>query len=218
MEHRVAKETNAVERYLLDEFTPEERSEFEEHLFDCTICGEQVRDGAIAIANVKEVMREEQRLSEASRQRGRNQGWGAWFRMPALIPSMAALALAAVAGYQSLVRIPALEQAQAYSNLLTIAPQARGQEKPVETDAERPMFVLTFDVDAAPQGAYTCEFRGPGGAAKLSVACKVASGSLDIVLPTKKFPTGVYTMSLHPAAKPETEVQQYSFAIQRGHT
>lgn len=213
----MAEETNAVERYLLDEFTPEERVDFEAHLFDCAICGDQARQSAIAIENVKQVFREEDKLSEASRQRSRNQGWAAWFRMPALIPSMVALALAAVVGYQNWMYIPALEQPQVLSSATTIAPAAREAAPLIPMDVRQAMFFLSFDLeDASPQVAYRCEFRREGEAALLKMNCdasKVASSTLGVLLPTKKFPAGPYTMILRPAAKPEDEIQRYNFVI-----
>ena len=213
----MAEETNAVERYLLDEFTPEERGDFEAHLFDCAICGDRVRQSAIAIANVKEVLGEERKYSEESHGGIRNQGWASWFRAPALIPSVVALALATVTAYQSWVYIPRLEQPRAFSSIETIAPAARGDGKPIQTDGRRPMFVLSFEMDSAPQDAYTCDFRREGGAVVLKMACDVASDTLAVLLPTTKFPTGRYDMILR-AAKPGTEIQRYSFAIERGQT
>ncbi len=219
MEHRVAEETQAVERYLLDEFTPEERADFEAHLFDCPVCGEQVRQGAIAIENVKQVFREESEISEASRQSGRNQGWAAWFRMPALIPSLAALALAAVVVYQHSVSIPALQQPQVLSSEV-IAPLAREAAPVVTIDSRLPMFNLNFEVDA-PQAyaSYTCEFQRENGAAIVKLndgGRKVASFTLGVLLPTREFPAGRYVMILRPATEPQTEVHRYPFVIQDG--
>ena len=37
-DHRQATQLTAVEKYLLDELTPELRDEFEEHFFDCQEC------------------------------------------------------------------------------------------------------------------------------------------------------------------------------------
>jgi anti-sigma factor RsiW len=47
MTHQQAVEKQSVERYLLDEMPEIERFAFEEHLFDCDICAEDVRAGAV---------------------------------------------------------------------------------------------------------------------------------------------------------------------------
>ena len=43
MTHQQAVDKQAVERYLLDEMPEIERFAFEEHLFDCDICADDVR-------------------------------------------------------------------------------------------------------------------------------------------------------------------------------
>jgi anti-sigma factor RsiW len=43
MEHVEAVDTLAIERYLLEEMTPEERESFEEHFFTCAECAEDAR-------------------------------------------------------------------------------------------------------------------------------------------------------------------------------
>ena len=47
MTHQQAVNKQAVERYLLDEMPEIERFAFEEHLFDCEICADDVRTGAL---------------------------------------------------------------------------------------------------------------------------------------------------------------------------
>lgn len=220
MDHRVAEEQNAVEKYLLDEFTAEERMDFEAHLFDCAICGEQARQSAIAIANMKAVFREEhEKISEPAQERARWWGWRAWSRMPALVPSLAALALASVVAYQHWVSIPALEQPQVLSST-SIAPLARDEAPVITTDPTLPKFNLDFLVDV-PQAypAYECEFRKEGGATVLKMGSgpkQVGSFTLNILLPTKEFPPGRYVMVLRPATALEKELQRYSFVIQQG--
>ena len=219
MDHRVAEQTNAVEKYLLDEFTPGERTSFEAHLFDCPICGEHVRQGAIAIENVKQVLREESKIAEASRQSSRSQRWAAWFRLPVLIPSFAALALAVVVVYQNGVAIPALEQPQVLSSR-TIASQAREADQPVQVNRRLPRFNLSFEVDdRRAYGTYNCVFQRESGAAVLNMGCgtwQVASFRLDLLLPTKDFPAGRYVMVLRPATQPQNQVQSFNFVIQDG--
>src|ERR1700685_2965269 len=142
MEHRVAEQTNAVEMYLLNEFTPQERVDFEAHMFECEICGAQVRQGAVAIENVKQVFREDDKISEASLQSRRNRGWAPWFRLPVLIPNFAALALAVVVIYQNAVYIPLLEQPQVLSSA-SIAPLARDAAPVIATDPRLPKLNLS---------------------------------------------------------------------------
>ena len=43
MDHREAIESQAVERYLLKEFSASERDEFEEHYFGCGECASDLR-------------------------------------------------------------------------------------------------------------------------------------------------------------------------------
>ena len=219
MTHRVAEEQNAVARYLLGEFDDGERREFEEHLFDCMICGEQVRESAIAIDNLKEVLREETQPSRAEAKQVRVRDWKAWFRLPILVPSFAALMLAGFLTYQNSVYIPKLQQPQVLSNLV-IAPQAREAAPMITTDPNQPRFNLNFLVDA-PEAfpAYICDFQNESGTSIARVESgpeKVASFTLGIVLPTKDFPPGRYVMVLRPASAPQTEVQRYNFVIQQG--
>jgi hypothetical protein len=222
MDHRVAEERNAVERYLLEEFTAEERREFEEHLFDCTACGEQVRESAVVIDNLKQVLREEpQQSSSAPRAvQARRRDWRDWFRLPMLVPSLAAFALVVVVAYQNRVLIPRLEQPQILSNLV-IAPQARETAPLITAEPSQPRFNVNFLVDA-PESypEYICDFRKEDGTSILQVESgpeKVASFTLGIVLPTKDFPPGSYVMILRPVSAPHKEVQRYSFVIQGGH-
>lgn len=47
MTHQQAVDKQSAERYLLDEMPEIERFAFEEHLFDCDICADDVRTGAL---------------------------------------------------------------------------------------------------------------------------------------------------------------------------
>ena len=46
MDHSEAVRLMATERYLLNEFTPAQKEEFEEHFFGCQECALDVRMGA----------------------------------------------------------------------------------------------------------------------------------------------------------------------------
>lgn len=47
MTHQQAVDKQSAERYLLDEMPEIERFAFEEHLFDCDVCADEVRTGAL---------------------------------------------------------------------------------------------------------------------------------------------------------------------------
>lgn len=53
MTHQQAIDKHAAERYLLQEMPELERFAFEEHFFDCQICAEDVRTGALIQEGVK---------------------------------------------------------------------------------------------------------------------------------------------------------------------
>ena len=59
MDHEIAIEIRAAERYCCGELTPEERDQFEEHFFLCRECAEEVRWEQIFAANAKAVLREQ---------------------------------------------------------------------------------------------------------------------------------------------------------------
>ena len=102
MDHNVAHETQAVERYLLGEMPLEERDAFEEHYFACQDCAEQVRAGASLTSDLKRVLREGIPARTAP--------WASWLRWPVLAPACAAMFLAVVVGYQNLAVLPAQER------------------------------------------------------------------------------------------------------------
>ena len=106
MDHREAQDTKASERYLLGELSELERFAFEEHYFECRECAEDVRAGAAMARGIRALAREGTREVAAS-----PRWWKGW--MPVLAPSMAACALACIAGYQALVTIPGLRAPQA---------------------------------------------------------------------------------------------------------
>jgi hypothetical protein len=111
MDHNLAHETYAAERYLLGEMSSEERDEFEEHFFGCRMCGENVEAATVFAENVKAVFRDESLKASPAAKRA----WPRWtlprwssLRLPVMVPSLAALVLAAVVTYQNSVVIPQL--------------------------------------------------------------------------------------------------------------
>jgi hypothetical protein len=91
MEHAEALDTNAVERYLLDEMNDEERAIFEEHYFDCSICGPEV------VAGTRMLVAGRDAVTAENADRGNvvpiRPGWSRW------VPQAAAAAILFAAGY-----------------------------------------------------------------------------------------------------------------------
>ncbi len=59
MDHELATATQAAERYVLGELTPEQKEDFEEHFFSCSECAEAVRMGSYVAINTKAIAKEE---------------------------------------------------------------------------------------------------------------------------------------------------------------
>ncbi|PYT29643.1 MAG: hypothetical protein DMG58_15905 [Acidobacteria bacterium] len=75
MDHETAVQLQAAERYVLDEFSPKERADFEEHFFGCPGCADEVRSATILAANTKVVLKEavldEENARKAAERAGR---------------------------------------------------------------------------------------------------------------------------------------------------
>lgn len=218
MDHQIAEETGAVERYVLNEYSPEERAAFEAHFFDCPACAEQVRDAAVFVANAGHILRKQVKQpgmqpSQAKRGRLRFD----WFRPILIAPSAIAALLAVIVGYQNLVTVPALEKPQVLSTEV-IAPAARATAPVIPVDRSLPRFNMNFLVDAPRVFAsYVCQLRDGRGNIVLTVgsgARDVSSFTLSLLLPAEKFPDGAYELDLVPSSDPGTPVERYTFVIQ----
>src|SRR5215831_14045089 len=103
MDHELAIENHAVERYILDEMKPEEREAFEEHFFVCEQCAGEVRATSAFAAEARAIFKEGGLEPTKPARR-----WLAW-----TIPSFAFAAATAlclmVIGYQTLMLIPSLK-------------------------------------------------------------------------------------------------------------
>ena len=54
MDHNQSTNLMAVEKYLLEELTPEQRDEFEDHFFDCQECALDVQATAAFMAAARQ--------------------------------------------------------------------------------------------------------------------------------------------------------------------
>ena len=216
MDHKLAHQTKTIDKYLLDELPQEERLAFEEHMFDCPACAAKVKDDFGMISDLKEVLAEATpiRALHSGKTTG---GWREWFRPLMFAPSLAALALACIVGYQNMVSIPGMLRPQMLETNPFVS-TTRGAT--VQTAVVKPgaaLFAASFGVAAATvYPAYACEFQAEGKATIMTVDCgkhPTAEFTLSLLLPAAKFPPGGYTMILRSATDQHSEVSRYSFAI-----
>ena len=100
MNHDEANQLMIAEKYLLNELSPDEREEFEEHYFECIECARDLRAGVAFLEQSKAILPSEgsTRAIEPSTQRAEKRGWlNSFFRPAFSIPVMALML--AVIGY-----------------------------------------------------------------------------------------------------------------------
>ena len=202
MDHEESIQLDAANCYLLGGMSSEDRERFEAHFFECPVCSEEVRAGAIFAENLKSVLEKESLRSLPDRGRPgssedpRAPRWKKWFsglRLPVLVPYAACL-LVGLFAFQQHRELALLRQPQAVPSYeLRLA---RG----ADTIVVRPgvlRFVLSFDLPEGYTSAYyLCEIRSGDGALKDMVRHPVpkAGAPLLVELPARLYPAGKYTL------------------------
>jgi hypothetical protein len=149
MDHIEAVKTLAIERYLLEEMTQDERDAFEEHFFSCADCAEDVRHASALRDGVRSGLARSKVASPDANGTARVvalRPTGAGWRSSVALPWAAAALLAIGLGYQTLEG-PLLARHQADSVALapsTLRPASRGQEAVV---SQGPGGIVTLAVD-----------------------------------------------------------------------
>lgn len=193
MDHTEAVRLQAVEKYLLNEFTPPQREEYEEHYFDCFECAEDLKATASFMEGVRQMIREGALEPQMAAAQARsfvpaagagsaapaqalatavgNRGFFAWLKPAFAVPVFAALVL--LIGYQNTVTIPRLnslgQSGQVVSAPFHLTGSVRGGS---EEGAAAPKlqvhsgesFILEFDFTPMRTfGAYRWQLQDPRG-------------------------------------------------------
>ena len=149
MNHEMAVELHATERYQLGEFSPEEREAFEEHYFDCPECAGDVRAAAAFRANARAVFRDKP-VPLAVRTERRN-SWREFFAFRPAMISVAANAVlliglvVAVQHTDGLHRQIADTSAPRFYPQFGLAQNSRG-DREKQLVAGEPFFAATVDL------------------------------------------------------------------------
>lgn len=228
MDHQTAIATQAVERYLLNELTREERLAFEDHYFDCAECADGVRSGTLLLANGREAVKETPqpgpsrtgRIAELP-VRPAPQSWRNRIAIPATI---AAAVLICVTGYQSLVTVPALRSEVAMADstygplVQTLRAQSRAGDVPVVRVDPAKRVDLAFELNTEHfLPFYDVDLQTDSGARIAALAhVPPQDGKIQISLPPSKLPPGRYELFIRsPGSKAEPEVSRFEFQVQK---
>jgi putative zinc finger protein len=228
MDHNQAVRLMATERYLLNEFTPELKEEFEEHFFGCPECALDVRMGAALIAHGPSLVNRPESGESVVTTTPTRPGWFGWLRPAIVLPAMAILL--AVIGFQNFVVRPRMEDTIAHLNQPQVLASAylstgdtRGASRSVVTTREGTPFILFVDVPGeSPSASFVAELYSPAGAKEWSLqisaeTVEAAHGTLPIRVSLAHNQPGAYVLVLRKSGNSGgegTEIGRYPFELQ----
>jgi Putative zinc-finger len=231
MDHSEAVRLKAVERYILGEFSPEEREKFEEHYFDCPECATEIK--ALArIRNASRLILEEDAAAEvSSREKRTDRGWFAWLKPVVTIPAIAGLA--AIIVWQAAVTIPRLKKqaapgeiAQVYGSSYRVQGSTRSGNTSKLMVTPNETFGLDFDFTPSSSfERYQGSLVDPQGKSILTfgLGAQAANKELHLVVPAGLLNSGNYELvfvgqnGTNDSSPATNEVQRLSFAIEVRH-
>ena len=219
MDHDVAVKSEACERYLLGELSPELRDAYEEHYFSCADCAMQLRSAAELIGASQQIFAQTRTIgTKTPAAAPEPRGWFKWLRPAIAIPVFATLLLAL--GYQNFVTIPHLKESRVLPMFSLILANTRGERAPeFVTQPDEPLG-LYVDVPAdAAYSTYDLRLQDPNGRTiplrSLSYA-EAQKTQVVVINPGKT--AGNYSLIIFGHTKPEqgaasTELVRLQFAI-----
>ena len=204
MNHDEAQREMAVERYLLGELSGEALEGFEEHLFECRVCSEEVKSAELMLEAARVEWRESGaersgavEMVAGSRQRG---GW--WTSPWVLGAALAACAV--VVAVQGLIVIPGMRRQLAEAgtpavlNTLVLASAgARSDAIPAVVAPKHGAFLLSVDVPSrANFSSYECSLYSPAGVMVWQSALTTAQtrDAVLIHMPVGRTQAGINTL------------------------
>ena len=219
MDHEKAIRTNAVERYLLDELTSDERQEFEEHFFSCGECSEDLHAGAVLVDNSRALLREEFRdpVPASPAATPRRRGWSLRW---SYAPLAASIALAAVVGYQNLKVIPeyrremAADAAAAAPPHFDLRPAVRGAVPAISLAKGARFFEIGAEEVEPAAGGYDCAIEDAKGSvrARFRAPSVQSDDKLSVLVDRRQITPGEYMLVVRRAAD-DAGIGRYPFSV-----
>ena len=211
MDHNQAVRLKATERYLLNELDTDELEQFEEHLFDCQECALDLRAAAMFLEQSKTILSEPvESAARVAKPAPASPGW-AWLRPAFAVPVLALLVV--VVGYQSLVKIPALQQASTRPAILpyaTITVATRSANTPVVHATQGQPFVLLVNIPAEARfSSYVVDLYDPAGRIQwsLPISAEAANDTVPVRIPALREP-GNYALSVRGIGQSSTDLTE----------
>ena len=169
MDHDLAVKSQACEKYLLGELSPEVRDAYELHYFGCAECAAQLRAAAEFMAAGREILAKAPAAVPQADHVRVPSGWIPWMKPLVAIPAFAVLLL--VIGYQDFVTIPHWKQAaepRVLRMFSLITANARSEGGLIFSVAPDEPFGVYVDVPADPAYSnYLLRLEDPAGRSTL---------------------------------------------------
>ena len=202
MNHEAVVRQKLTERYLLDELDPEQRDEFEKHLFDCLDCTLDVQAAAQFVEQSKVVLAKNPATTPVVSPvpTPSHRGWFAWLRPAVALPALALLLL--VLGYQNLVTYPRMQQALNQPQVLPWASVNLGTRGGIPTPiASSQAEGFNLFVNIPPDNhyqSYKLDLYNPAGRLEWSRTIPAASAedTRSIYVPGADRQPGVYKLAV----------------------
>ena len=202
MNHETAVKIQAAERYVLDEFSPEERAGFEEHFFGCAECANDVRAASILAANTKAVIREDEERAAAALRSGGGRNWRlSWGLVASAALNLVLVVGIGLQGWRLGNHAPATAPMGAHFYHSFGAPAAsRGTVKTFEISAGDPFFGTRFDLMPGQRfDRYEYQILDAAGAVRDGQSLNAPAGNdseLELAVPVSSLTPGEYTLVL----------------------
>jgi hypothetical protein len=223
MEHKKAIATLAAEKYVLNEFSEEQREEFEEHFFSCPECADDVRTLSRLKANAKVVLAEPDVSVDISPEKGwfrrlLNSLNVSWLQQNYAWGSLAAvLMVTTITGGVRVVELNRQLQPQAITSFV-LRPETRGDITAIAPQQLGPFVLLEADVPGA-SGELAWELRNSQTQGVVFAGTAPApppGASFKVLLPSGKLGAGEYVLAVSSPGAADSGMQNrrlYRFKI-----
>jgi hypothetical protein len=221
MDHDQITQHLTVERYLLDELTPEVRDEFEEHFFDCPECATDLRATAAFMDAAKREFKIHPVPKPGGESKGKSFFASAW--PSALVWSALAASLLVIA-YQNMIVFPhfrteisELRAPEILPAISLVGGNSRGGQIPAGTVGHTQPFLLQLDIPTQDRfSSYSCLLYAPSGSLvwRTEVSAQSARDTVSIRVPSLGTQAGKYTLAVKGnLAGSSVDLARYPFAL-----